>query len=241
MTVLDSEMAARSGVVTIRERELLAPSGSVTSREGIAESVELAGRSHESRRVAVQDLAGFQAPGGRQQNGLIGSDFFLEYTVIFDMDKSRFALSEEPAPTRAGLRPHTMRLEGGTPLIEIFFEGESAPRWVRLDTGSGYFSERWVYLDVSRPMAEQLLGDAINEPPVSTAVVASIAGEEILDIHEYGPVRMLGKTFPTVRLVVRNRGGMFEDEAVKLVSGSLLRQFSRIEVDYPRRLVWVSE
>lgn len=238
-TVLDTDMAERSGIQMDGSRRVTATTGEVTIGSGRANTITLAGFTHTDRAVSIQSLQYFDAPGGRRQAGLIGSDFLLDYTVAFDMEKARLYLAEAEAPLSGDMKPFNMELDTGTPTVEVFFGNDRLPAWGTFDTGSGYARERFVYVEVSQQRAEQLLGPRINSEPIEKATVVSLAGRQELPIHEYGPVRILGKSFPKVRLVVHSHGeGAFAERDAVLVSGSILNQFDRIEIDYPRRILW---
>lgn len=243
ITVLDTEMAQRSGVSVLEPLIVSATTGDVQLGSGRAATIELAGRLHTDRLVSIQDMASFHAPGGRRQSGLIGSDFLMDYNVILEPRDASIKLSKDPAPTARNMRPHTLEFDGGLPTVEVFFNGDSAPYWAILDSGSGYASERFVYLDISENLARSLYGEILNRTePVETAVVINPAGRYELPIYEVGPVRILGRRFDTVRLVVHNHGeGAFKNGGKILIGGSILNQFSRMELDYPRRMVWVKE
>lgn len=240
VTVMDSELVERTGARQVGSQSVIATTGHVELPTVEAGRIDVAGRRHENRLVSVQDFSLFRAPGGRRQMGLIGSDFFLEYTLAFDMERSRVALSRRPAPLAPGMLPHSMRLNNGLPEIQVLFGDDQVPLWCKLDTGSGYATEDSVYLDVSPDVARRLLGDRLLEEPEETVRIVSLAGRTELPIHVYGPVRILGRDFPEVRLVVHEHGdGAFSNPDMVLVTGSVLRQFQRVELDYPGRAVWV--
>lgn len=240
VSVIDTLVAERSGARQIGTQDIIATTGDLQLPTVSAENIEFAGRTHLDRVVSVQDFGGFKAPGGRRQSGLIGSDFFLEYTLILDMDHSRLRLTDQPAPLVSGMTPHRMRLNGGIPEIQIFFGTSQEPYWAKLDSGSGYASEDAVYFDVSLELAERYLGPRLEDEPTETVRIVSLAGRKELPIYGYGPVRVLGRELVDARLVVHDHGdGAFDRPDTILVTGSVLRQFSRVEIDFPRRMVWV--
>ena len=241
-SVVDDEMARRAGILTIGDENITATTGSVMVQTARAAQFELAGRTHGDRHVLVQDLGRFRAPSGRRKSGLIGSDFFLEYTLTLDMTGSRMALTRSPGPSASGMTPHRMRLSGGVPTVQVFF-GNDRPRtpvWAKLDTGSSYADERIVHLEITPTRASALLGEDYRDNPAGRLRVLSLAGEEELLLFEYGPVVLLGREFERVRLIVHeHEQGAFADPETVLVSGSILRQFDRVDLDFPRRTVWV--
>ncbi len=242
VTVIDERTAQETGIARNGNGEVLATTGMIEVGRGRAARLALAGYEHEDRAVSIQSLDHFQAPGGRKRAGLIGSDFLLDYTVIFDMDEKKLGLTTAEAPTRPGMRPHRMYLQGGLPMAEVFFGDDSAPRWGLLDTGSGYASERQVYIEVSHSLGRRLIGRRLNQPPLETAEIISLAGRQEMNIYPFGPVRLLGQTFPEVRLVVHPENSPILDQRREiLISGSIINQFSRVEIDYPRRLIWVDD
>jgi hypothetical protein len=241
VTVLDSEFAERAGVLVVGEHEVIGTAGSITAGSGLAGEIAMDGQTHYERLVSIQNLAGFRAPGGRQQAGLIGCDFFLDYNVVFDMRRSILDVTTTSAPKEGNMVQYPMMLNGGTPMIHVFFPGYPEGIPARFDTGSGYADEGMVYLDMTRSRAEPILRDRLNRPPDATTQVISITGTDTLNIYDFGPVRVLGKTLDTVRVVVRDQPrGAFTDESTILITGSLLRQFDRVEMDFPRRTIWVS-
>jgi Aspartyl protease len=240
-TVVDQELAQRAGITVVHREDALATTGRVSLEKGWAKSIILAEHEHTDRIVSIQNLGAFRAPGGRRQNGLIGSDFFLGYTVIFDRDSSVVELSSTRAPHRSGLKPFHLEMDSGVPTIQAFFPGSSDPVWVIVDTGSGYARERTVYFEMGGQQARRILGDILEQPPVETATVVSLASEEEFPIYEIGPVNILGRQLDKVRIVVNESSeGLFAKGDDILVSSSLLRQFSYVEIDYPGRRLWVS-
>ncbi len=240
-SVVDAELAGRAGLPTTGGESITATTGRVDVGTGRVERLELAGRTHTGRHVLVQDLGDFRAPGGRRKSGLLGSDFFLEYTLTLDMERSRMALRRSPGPSASGMTPHRMRLNAGVPTVQVFFgDGAQAPVWAKFDTGSSYADERIVHLEVTPARARALLGEDYRERPAGRLRVLSLAGEEELLLFEYGPVRLLGREFESVRLIVHeHEQGAFADPEAVLISGSVLRQFDRVDLDFPRRTVWV--
>lgn len=242
VTVVDREMARRAGFRPSGQQELIGPSGSTTAFTADIETIELAGHRHYGRQVTVQNLHGFQGPGGRAHNGIIGCDFLQDYTVIFDMNMATVGLTRSAAPIAAGLMPYRMNLQAGTPVIEVFVPPHTRPLWAKLDTGSGYADERVVYLDMTQHLAEIILGERLRHPPDRVTRVMSITGTNTLGIYRYGPVKILGKTFPMVQVIVRpDAAGVFAQRDMVLISGSILNQFDRLELDFPRRTIWVPE
>lgn len=240
VTVVDRDLATRAGFRPSGQQELVGPSGSTTAFTADIDSIELAGYSHRDRQVTVQNLKGFQGPGGRQHCGIIGCDFLQDYNVVFDMNMGTVSLSNQSAPLVDGMLPYRMNLQGGTPIIEVFIPPHTRPLWAKLDTGSGYADERAVYLDMTQHLAELILGDRLQQPPDRVTRVMSITGTTTLGIYRYGPVRILGKMFPEVQIIVRpDASGVFASRDMVLISGSILNQFDRIEMDFPRRSIWV--
>lgn len=240
-SVVDSELAERAGVRATGGENVTATTGSVLVQTGRADFLELAGRTHTDRMVLLQDLGPFRAPGGRRKSGLVGSDFLLEYTLSIDMRRSRLWLNRHPAPSQNGMKPHRMQLSSGVPTIQVFFGDDlNRPVWAKLDTGSSYADERIVHIEITPDRARSLLGEDYRSRPSGRLRVISLAGEEELLIFRYGPVRLLGREFESVRLIVHeHEQGAFANPEAVLVSGSLLRQFDRVDLDFPRRTVWV--
>jgi len=242
ITVLDYHTARKAEVSAQWSETVVATTGEAVVQNGWADRVDFAGRSHRNRQVAIQDFTTFRAPGGRRQSGLIGSDFLLEYTVAFDRGRHMIELSTDPAPLQPGLTPHAMNLANGIPIVQVTFGTASEPVWAKLDTGSGYADERYVYIEVGSDVARRVLGPLLNGPPVEQATVVSLAGERTLNVYEYGPVRVFDKVLPVARIVVHGSGeGLFADPSRVLVSGTILNQFDRVEIDYPRRKVWTRQ
>ncbi|CAN5484084.1 hypothetical protein BH09SUM1_BH09SUM1_23170 [soil metagenome] len=242
MSVIDSETARRSGVTPMGQQQVMATSGRVEVQTAWLDSFSFVGYTHENRLASVQDLGTFHGPAGRRQSGLIGADFMLDYNVIFDMQDSKVWLSTRSAPQHQNMTPSRMRLNAGIPQIEIFFGDAREYLWARFDTGSGYADERNVYLDVSEEIAQKLLGERFEQEPEATVRVMSLAGESQLKIFSYGPVMILGKTLPMIKLVAHPQGiGAFAEPDSVLITGSILKEFSFVEVDFPRRQVWVSK
>lgn len=241
VTVIDTLLAEKLGARQLGSQTVVATTGELRLPMVHASEVRFAGRSHHDRILTVQDLAGFRAPGGRRQSGLIGSDFLLEYNVILDNRDSLIALSRSAAPTTRRMRQHAMRLNNGIPEIEVQFS-DGVTRWAKFDTGSGYASEDEIYIDVGPDVAEALLGRRLLSEPDDVAQVVSLAGRRELPIYQYGPITLLGREFPEIRLVVHDHSeGAFSRPGMILVTGSMLRSFSRIEIDYPRRAIWVRD
>lgn len=242
MSVLDMETARHAGVVPVGTQQVITTTGEAVLARGWVERIEFAGQRHQQRQVSIQDLTAFRAPAGHRQAGLIGSDFLLGYTIAFEPLNQVLELSPKEGPLLPGLRSHPMFLSNGVPMIEVRFGNELGPVWAKLDTGSGYADERHVYVEVTDTIARRLLGPGLDGPAAETVTVMSLSGTQDLRIFEYGPVRILGRTFNPVRLVVHeHNGGLFAQDDRVLISGSLLGRFSRFEVDYPRRTIWVRD
>lgn len=242
VSIIDSATADQLYIRREGLKEVAATTGMVTLERGWVETMRLGAVRHDDRLVSIQDLRAFRAPGGRKHAGLIGSDFLLPYTIAFDMEEARIDLSRQPGPLASGLRSEPMHLLGGIPAVEIRFPNHGFSRWGKIDTGSGYADERRVYLEMAEPLARRLLGPRLQTPPAETATVISLAGSRTLDIYDYGPVLLLGIEFPSVRIVVHKHGqGIFSTDRTVLISGSILNQFRRVEIDYPRRLVWLRD
>lgn len=240
MTVIDDAVAQRSGLQVIGTQQVIATTGEVNMPTVMLDSLRFAGYNHQRRVASTQNLRTFHGPGGQQQAGLIGSDFLKDYNVIFDMENQRLRLSHKQAPTASGMRPHPIRLYSGIPQIQVML-GDEGPVWAKFDTGSGYADEHFIYIDVSVDVARRLLGERLDHPPAETARVVSLAGMEELKIYDFDSVRLLGRRFTNVRLVVHEHGlGAFARPDMIIVTGSVLGHFSRVELDFPRRRIWVS-
>jgi hypothetical protein len=240
VSVVDTLVSERAGSKQVGVQDIIATTGDLKLPTVATTRIDFAGRTHWDRMMSVQDFGSFKAPGGRRQSGLIGSDFFLEYTLVLDIAQSRVRLTDQAAPLGSDMSPHRMRMNGGIPEIQVFFGPEQEPVWAKLDTGSGYASEDGVYLDISSQLAERLLGAKMQEEPDETVRIVSLAGRMELPIYSHGPVRILGRDLSEVRLVVHDHGdGAFSRPDMVLVTGSVLREFSRVELDYPNRTVWV--
>lgn len=239
MSVIDSQVARAAAAIAVGELDVVGTTGEVRVASGVAEELRFAGRTHRDRLVSIQDLASFRGPSGRPQFGLIGNDFFLEYNLVFDFEKNRVGLTTREAPVGGGLDPYQMLLSNGIPTVQVWFNGQRDPLWARIDTGNGYAEETHLYIDVSLPVAERLLGDRLKLPPTRTVTVVSVASTETLPVYDFTGVQILGQEIQNVRIVVHEHGrGTFSDPDGVLITGGLLRYFSRMELDFPRRTIW---
>lgn len=241
MTVLDAEFAGRAGVRHDGTQRIIATTGEITLATGWAHSIDFLGTTHERRYVSIQDLSTFRAPGGIRQSGLIGTDFLLDYTLVFQMAESRAFLHPGRGPAGTHLVGFPFQLRDGIPTIEVEFPGVAGPlrTWGKLDTGSSYSDESIVYLDMDTRMARRILGDRLDGEPDATTMVRSLAGVWTVRLYDHEPIRLLGRELTGTRLAVHDHGeGFFGREGV-LISGNLLARFPRIEVDFPRRRIWV--
>ncbi len=242
VTVIDQSVAGKAQLMALQQEEVRATTGMALLDIGWAKELQFAGKRHENRLVSVKDLSLFRAPGGRKQAGLIGSDFLSDYTVVFELPEGEISLRDKRSPIGRKLVPYAMYMRNGIPTVQIEFNDLRDVAWAHLDTGSGYSDERYVYLDVSEAVGYRMLGGRLDLPPDDIAPVISVAGEYDLPIYHYGPIKIMGKQFDEVRIVVHRHGeGLFSDENAILISGSVLLHFDRVEIDYPARSIWVRE
>jgi hypothetical protein len=241
LTVVDEELAERGGGKSEGSFEAVATTGRFELPLYRAEEIRFAGITERHRLIGTQDLSGFHAPGGGPQGGLIGTDLLSGRTVVLDMAASRVAISSAAAPIGKQLDPHQMPVRGTAPLVELFFGPEQQLRLASLDTGNGYASRGMLYLDVAPDVAKDLLGaDYLTQEPDDYVRIVSLAGRSELPIFYYGPVRCWGETFSDVALVVHvHSEGAFARPGTILATGTLLRHFERVELDFPNRLAWV--
>lgn len=241
MTVLDAEFAERAGVRHDGTQHIIATTGEITLATGWARTVGFLGRKHERRFVSIQDLSSFRAPGGIRQSGLIGTDFLIDYTLVFQMDESTAFLHPGPGPAGEGMIGFAFQLRDGTPTIDVEFPGPAGPlrAWGKLDTGSAYSDESMVYFDMDTTLARRVLGSRLDGEPDATTMVRSLAGVWTVRLYDHGPIRLLGREIEDVRLAVHDHGEGFFGREGLLISGNLLARFPRMEIDFPRRMVWV--
>jgi predicted aspartyl protease len=239
-TVLDEEFATRAGIRPNSTEVVLATTSEHTVRRAFANNIDFLGQKHSRTAVLIEDLSTFRAPGGIRQAGLIGSDFFSNYTLVLDLDTQSALLADEHAPIAADLVSYPLVMRDGVPALQVTFRPpDDVIEWIRLDTGNGYADETAVYIDIHGALGARILGARLGTPPDATTRVRGLAGTVDLPIYDHGPVRLLGRELPVARLSVHNHDeGAFRDGG-GLLSGNMLHTFRRVEIDYPRRRICV--
>lgn len=241
VSVLDEEFASRTGIPIERQHELIATTGTVPVGVGTIDRLEIDQFVVRDLQVGVRSFGGFRAPNGLHPAGLIGGDLLGNFNMVFDVRRDRFQLLYEPAPSVPGLIPHRLEMVRGLPAVQAELGDLRTPIWARLDTGSGFANEAVIHLDIAEEKLAIFRQSGGELRRVGTSRLISLAGTVEQPVYEYGPVALLGRRFPVVRVVVHDHGqGTFAEEDQVLVSGSLLRQFSHVEIDIPRRRVWTA-
>ena len=173
--------------------------GSIPVTKAVFDRIDLGHGFFSDAVFNLQSFRHFAQPPGRQQIGLLGTDFINCYAVRFDYPRRRIELSLagerlRPPATWVGVPvEYPYRL----PTVRVRVGGVSIP--CRLDSGATYRESR-VHLDVNRAAYDAIRRAGVRLRRMGSIGVVGISGPEQLPLYEGTNTNGIGLDFGPRRL-----------------------------------------
>ncbi len=138
-SLLDSAVAAASGMTVSPPTEVAVPGGSVSQGWARGVNLDIGSQHFVADSIAVLPLQHLAPIVGRPIAGLLGHDFFEHYVIGIDYGGRSLALAKPEqvmVPDRAVIVP--VAIESGEPFVvaTLWADGRTVPAKLKLDTGS---------------------------------------------------------------------------------------------------------
>lgn len=183
----------------------------------------------------VSDLSGLAGPEGAPVAGILGSDLFGDRVLTLDFERGRLALapaSEASATAAACGRRAAMRDDNGIPRVTGELDGRSIE--LRYDSGASLFDDPHLWINLSQPQHEAVLGGREPGPPLQVLGGSGTGGAVRLPVYAGERFRLGGIEWAGPRLIVQPPQGYFaRPEAVGFLGNAAFRPFGLVVIDYP--------